>query len=483
MDDRYYSDKNGNTRPEGKDKYTKADYFDENFSLEFKKGKGNAQSFDKKVSVDDDESFSSFVDSGDAEDIDGFFSKKTEAKPSQQRPSDPSRTPKGAPVSAGAARGTAVKTAGGARPAAANGQGGQRTPGAASRTPAGRPSGAPAGRPVSSAGKKAPQKKKGKSKAFIAIVSVLVVLIIAVGGFAAYMYSQVNKMIDNVNHDDTIVDDRYLPSDAPVSEEIVNILLIGSDERTNSKTVTGRRSDTMILLTIDSANSQLKLTSFLRDSYVSIPYTTESGEEKIIKNKMNAAYSKAGAQGVMDTIEYNFGVDVHDYVSVNFEAFEKIIDLLGGVTVDGVTEKEAKYMNKEAKTNIQAGSNHMNGFEALWYCRIRKLDSDFYRTQRQRKVLSAVIDQLKTMEMSEVLNILNEAFPYITTSLSQSEMKKLGINALSYVSYDVFQQQVPADKTWRDGNVNGSYVIDFDIALNKTIVQEFVYGKAEKAEE
>jgi anionic cell wall polymer biosynthesis LytR-Cps2A-Psr (LCP) family protein len=140
-------------------------------------------------------------------------------------------------------------------------------------------------------------------------------------------------------------------------------------------------------------------------------------------------------------------------------------------------------MNKEAKTDIQEGSNHMNGYEALWYCRIRKLDSDFYRTQRQRKVLSAVIGQLKTMEVSEILNILNEAFPYITTSLSQSEMKKIGMSALTYVGYDIFQQQIPADKTWSDGSVNGSYVIDFDIAGNKAILQDFVYGKAEKTEE
>lgn len=468
MDDRYYSDKNRAARPEGKDKYTKADYFDENFSLEFKKGKGNAQSFNK-AGVDDDESFTSFADSDALEDADMLFSKSHKPEHTQ------SRTPKGAPVSGRATQshGTPARAASTARPAAASRQAAHRPTGTASRVPSGRPA----------AGKKPAKKKDKKKNVFIAIVCVLLVLIIAVGGVALYMYSQVNRMIGNVNHDDTIVNDRYLPSDAPVSEEVINILLIGSDERENSKTVTGRRSDTMILLTIDGANSQLKLTSFLRDSYVSIPYTTESGEEKLIKSKMNAAYSKAGPQGVMDTIEYNFGIDVHDYVSVNFEAFEKIIDLLGGVTVDGVTEKEAKFMNKEAKTSIQAGSNHMNGYEALWYCRIRKLDSDFYRTQRQRKVLSAVIDQLKTMEINEILNILNEAFPYITTSLSQSEMKKLGMNALSYVSYDTFQQQIPADKTWKDGNVNGSYVIDFDIAENKALLQDFVYGKAEKAEE
>lgn len=474
MDDRYFSDKNRNVRSEGKDKYIKADYFDESFSLKFKKGQGNAQSFNKER-IDDDESFTSFARDMEAEDIDGLFSEGHKHGSAPTKPAPAHRIPQGAPVSrkAAPAHSTSVKAARDTHHTTAERQSGHHV--------AAYPARVPTGRPVGSVPKK--NKKKSKAKAFKIVVAVLLVLIIAVGSFAGYMFNRVNKMIGNVNHDNTIVNDRYLPSDAPASEDVINILLIGSDERAGSKTVKGRRSDTMILLTIDTVNSQLKLTSFLRDSYVSIPYISDDGEEKIVKGKMNSAYSKAGPQGVMDTIEYNFGIDVHNYVSVNFEAFEKIIDLLGGVTVDGVTEKEARFMNREAKTDIKAGSNDMNGYEALWYCRIRKLDSDFYRTQRQRKVLTAVIDKLKTKDVAEILDILDEAFPYITTSISKAEIKQLGMSALTYMGYEMHQQQIPADKTWSDGSVNGSYVIDFDIGENKTLLQDFVYGKAEKTEE
>jgi len=457
MDDKYFSHRNTDNQPDGREKYTKADYFDENFSLKFKKGQGNAQSFSKS-GVDDDESFSSFARNMEPDDIDGLFSDGQPRKPV-------SRTTSAAPQRAVQKRNQP-------------GDNVRHTPShGVYNTLPGDPSRVPTGRVVT--GKK---KREKKSRVLRAVIAVLLVLIIAAGGFVFYLFNRIDNMLDKVDHDDTIINDRFLSSDAPVSDEVINVLLIGSDERSDGS-VKGQRSDTMILLSIDSANKQIKLTSFLRDSYVEIPYTDSEGNKKIIKSKMNAAYSKAGAQGVIDTIEYNFGINVHNYVSVNFEAFEKIIDLMGGVTVDGVTEKEAKYMNREADTEIKAGSNHMDGYEALWYCRIRKLDSDFYRTQRQRKVISAVIDKAKSMNVTELMKIIDNAMPYITTSMSKNEIKTLGKDVLSYIGYETVQQQVPADGTWRDGSVNGSYVIDFDIQKNKELLQDFVYNKVEQTKE
>lgn len=465
MDDRYFSDKKPKGQLEGRDRYTKADYFDENFSLDFKKGQGNAQSFSKRR-VEDDDSFSSFVRDVDAEDIDGLFRDDYSRAQSAAVSETARRIPKGAQIShrATPVHGSPVKTA-------RSPETGRTSSRGVFNTMPGDPMRVPSGRPVENTAK-----KKRRSGAFKAIVAVLLVLIIAVGSFAAYMYNRIDGLLNKANYDDTIINNRYLSSDAPVSEDVINILLIGSDERGEGSSVKGKRSDTMILLTIDTVNKQIKLTSFLRDSYVYIPCLEKNG-------KMNSAYSDNGAQGVMDTIEYNFGIDVHNYISVNFGAFEKIIDLIGGVTVDGVTEKEARYMNREAGTDIKAGSNHMDGYEALWYCRIRKLDSDFYRTQRQRKVLSAVIDKAKSMNVTELMKIIDSAMPYITTSIPKSQIKSLGMNALTYVGYETVQQQIPADGTWRDGSVNGSYVIDFDIDENKELLQSFVYEKAEKSDE
>lgn len=494
MDERYFSDKRPKSQPGGRDKYIEADYFDENFSLEFKKGKGNAQSFEQQR-VDDDESFVSFAQKLVAEDIDALFDDASQRRSAEVKASENvrmtenrvpnNRTPKGAPVTVrpAAERSPLVNTArapGNTPVRHPEIQRAQSSYGVYNTMP-GDPSRVPSGDPVDFDGEKKP-KRKSKALKIIACVLLVIIAATAVGGFFLLrgVEKELDLKLDKVNYDNSIVDNKHLPSDAPVSDEVINILLIGSDERADGS-VKGQRSDTMILLSIDSKNKQIKLTSILRDCYVEIPYTDSNGTEKIMKSKMNAAYSKAGAQGVMDTIEHNFSVDVHDYISIDFEAFEKVIDLLGGVTVDGITEKEARYMNREADTNIVAGSNHMNGYEALWYCRIRKLDSDFYRTQRQRKVLSAIIDKIKT-DPEKMLGILDEALPYVTTSISKNEIKDMTKTALGYVSYDVVQQQIPADGTWRDSSVNGSYIIDFDISENKKILQNFIYEKAEVKE-
>ena len=478
MEDRFFPDNKSGTQPEGRDKYIDADYFDETFSLKFKKGQGNAQSFEQQR-IEDDESFVSFAQKLVAEDIDSLFDDENSHKTADEAALPTDRTPKGRPVApvASAAHNPLVNTA--RKPVAAPtyrkpSQSAQGNYGVFNSMP-GDPSRVPSGDPVDGV----EEGKSKKSVAFRIIVSVLIVLIAVAGAFVWYFLGSVDKKLDTINYDETIVDNVYLPPDAPVSEDVINILLIGSDERADGS-VKGQRSDTMILLSIDTKNKQIKLASFLRDSYVYIPCLGKKG-------KMNASYSAdkesgGGAQGVMDTIEYNFGVDVHDYVSVDFEAFEKIVDLLGGVTVEGVTEKEARYMNREADTNIKAGTNHMNGYEALWYCRIRKLDSDFKRTERQRKVLSAIIEGVKA-NPDKVLAILDEALPYVTTSISKKELKSMSVDALSYVSYEIVQQQVPDHDTLRDSSVNGSYVIEFDLEKNKTILQDFVYKKVEPEEE
>lgn len=462
MDKDYFSDKqNSGDSSDTDDRYLNADYFDESFSLNFRKGQGNAQSFQKKE--EDEELFTSFAGK-EVSDVPVYEPYKAER--------EVNRTPSGA--RSAHPQGARAAYPQGARPA--HPQGARQV----KRVPAGAPSRTPTGKRVDAHQTRyVPQHaasskhKDKKSKGFKIAVAVLSVLIIAVGALGVYAYSRVNSMLESVNYDDSIIKDRYLPQDAPVSESVKNILLIGSDARAG---VSGQRSDTMILLTIDTASNQLKLTSFLRDSYVYIPCLERKG-------KMNAAYGKDGAQGVIDTIEYNYSVDVHNYVSIDFTGFEKVVDLMGGVTVDGVTAKEARFMNSQADTQITEGSNHMNGYEALWYCRIRKLDSDFYRTMRQRKVMSAIIDKAKTMKLTDLLELVEEALPYISTDISKGEIKALAKKAVGYIGYETVQQQIPADGTWRDGSANGSYVIDFNIEENKNLLKDFVYQKVIRQEE
>ncbi|MBQ4207298.1 MAG: LCP family protein, partial [Clostridia bacterium] len=217
------------------------------------------------------------------------------------------------------------------------------------------------------------KKKKGAGRKVLA--AVLIVLVFALVALFAYGYHILGKVgyDKDYSHENAYVEASALAS----SPRVRNILCIGSDARGD---VEGNRSDTMVLVSVDNVHHKLKMTSFLRDSFVYIP-------AKGFNAKLNAAFAWGGAKMLVDTIEYNFKVRIDDYVIIDFEGFKKLIDLMGGLDVDGVTAAEAKYMRDVVKiVYCKEGKNHFTGAASLWYCRIRKLDDDFHRTERQRKV-------------------------------------------------------------------------------------------------
>ncbi|MEG1436483.1 MAG: LCP family protein [Oscillospiraceae bacterium] len=318
--------------------------------------------------------------------------------------------------------------------------------------------------------KKKQLKKKKKStpgvifaKVFFAIILVCL-LIFAIGyGLVSNLFGDIN--FDNsTNKDNAYIDESKLIGDSGVK----NILLIGGDAREGE---TSFRSDTMMLLSIDTNNKKLKMTSFLRDSWVEIP-----GRRS---DKLNAACAFGGPQLVIDTIEYNFHVKIDNYALVDFGAFEDIVDALGGVTVS-VTDKEARYMNKVyggEGIRVTSGENvHLNGKEALKYCRIRKLDSDFYRTERQRKVMSAIKGKASSASTTTILKVVNKVLPYVKTDLKKNEMMSLSMKAATtYLKYDIVELTVPQDNAWRSERKRGMDVLVFDIDKAKDSIHTFIY--------
>lgn len=307
---------------------------------------------------------------------------------------------------------------------------------------------------------------KGK-KIAISVVCVILVILLAFGGFAV-------SLVSKINYDDSTRGKNEYISDSELahSGSVENILIIGSDARGD---VSGMRSDTMILASIDKKNKQLKLTSFLRDSLVYIP---ELGKW----NKLNAACSYGGADMVIDTIEYNFKVKIDSYVLVDFEVFTEFINALGGVTVSGITKNEVDWLKRNVQgIGIQEGTSHLTGGAALWYCRVRKIDSDFKRTERQRKVIGAVIEQIKHTNPVTTLNAIKKVMPMISTDIKKGQLMGLGVNALlKYLHYDIYQAQVPAEGTWWDARYSIGAVLEMKIDKNAEILKDFVYNKQEK---
>ena len=328
-------------------------------------------------------------------------------------------------------------------------------------------------RPEDISSNSAKRKKKPQYKSKVkkhtgrkAAVTILCLLLIAIIGLGAYGYSVLKK----INYDPTVMGkNKYIDASSLASDkDVKNILFIGSDSRGE---IQGMRSDTMMLCSIDKKHKKIKLASFLRDSYVYIPETQTY-------RKLNAACSIGGAQLVIDTIEYNFKIKIDEYILVDFEAFAKMVDLMGGLDVPGVTEKEAEYLRDEVKIiYAKKGTNHFSGAATLWYCRIRYLDNDFYRTERQRKVISCLVKEMSKTNPVKLVSIANEVLPMISTTISPTELIKLGGGAVaSYMRYDIVQQQVPAEGTWSYDTVSlDGAIVRMDIDKNADILYDFIY--------
>ncbi len=311
---------------------------------------------------------------------------------------------------------------------------------------------------------KKPKKKRGffrKIKALILIAAI----IFGIGtGLIYFTFSSVNYT--ETGHSKNV----FLDSSSLMQSPMVqNILLIGVDRRNPDDS---SRSDTMLLVSVNSATRKIKLTSFMRDSYVYIP-------EMKTNAKLNAACTRGGAQTVMDTIEYNFNIRIDHYMMVDFTMFEDIINGLGGVNVE-VTEKEAVYMRDIVHLqNVVSGESvHLNGNEALWYCRIRKLDSDFMRTGRQRKVMTALINKCKRTNPVELYKLMGDIVSRVETDMSPLSLTWLAVNGLiRYLHYDIEQGSVPADGTWKSKSIDGQSVLSLDLNKNVKYLEEFIYEK------
>lgn len=260
-----------------------------------------------------------------------------------------------------------------------------------------------------------------------------------------------------------------------VSEHVLNILLVGQDRREGEKERT--RSDTMILVTINMKDKQVTLTSFMRDLYVKIP--------GYYNNRLNVAYRLGGAELLFDTLEYNFGIRPHHFVEVDFSGFRNVVDMVGGIDME-LTKKEANHLNNnefgydfpEEDWHLKEGMNHLNGKQALAYARIRRIDAtgDFARTDRQRRVVTSLIEKTKTMNVLEINSLVLTASDIISTDMTANEI-------MGYVAElaplledmnEVESVQIPADGKYKMTGVEGvGSVLVPDLPGNSKVIAEY----------
>lgn len=285
--------------------------------------------------------------------------------------------------------------------------------------------------------KKPKKKMRGIWKALIWIGSILLALLIAVGVAVGLLFFRMHtESVDTARYVETPTDSAaYAMLDDP---DLTNILIIGADRNQDG---TDGRSDSMMLASINSKTKKLKLVSFLRDLYVDLG-GTDYGYDRL-----NAAYSYGGAAMLMQTIENNFRIKVDKYIETNFAGFEDIIDAIGGIDIT-MTAYEANFLNEWKQVGAVEGENHLNGENALYFARMRKLDSDFGRTTRQRQVMNAVFSKLKGSNPFTMYAAAFQLAPNLTTNLSPLEFTSFGLSFLQ--AGEAESLSVPSDGTYYD---------------------------------
>lgn len=318
------------------------------------------------------------------------------------------------------------------------------------------------------------QKKKGKKakRGILAFFSIIIAIIVAVAILAT---SMVKGVLGEIQYNDKRENEYIDSADLMHDDDIKNILLLGVDARANEEGESSR-SDSMMLVSIDAKHECIKMVSFLRDSWVYIPSQDSS-------QRLNAACTYDGYNGVVDTIEYNFGVDIDGYVVTDFEMFKVLVDSIGGVDIE-VTEEEAKevtsHKRRYGNVTLEAGKHKLTGEQALAYCRIRKIDNDFMRTFRQRTVMQSILKKAKKSKPKDLYNMVKSSAKYIETDLEQKEIIDIGLMAIKCLENDMVETRVPFDTTWDYANINGNSVISVDTEKNKEMLIEYLYKKNAK---
>lgn len=325
--------------------------------------------------------------------------------------------------------------------------------------------------------RKKKRKLSNKKKVVISIFSVLLVLVLLMVLGYFYVRSKIYRASKPVEKhavtQNNTNDEKEKTVEYKTVEGITNILFIGDDGVDLDSEE--QRSDSILIATLDNNNKKVKITSLYRDALVYIP---GYGEDKI-----NAAYFLGGPELLMDTIRYNFDINIEQYVRINFVGFEAVIDKIGGIEVD-VQEYQLHELNKYIGESTggndcpveEAGLQMLNGKQALSYSRIRKgVGDDYERTERQREVLFKLAEKLKEINPIKYAGIMYSMLDYIRTNIEPIEALNMAYTIFKFPSLVTEQLSIPVPELCTDDQLNGTYVMRMDAYENAKILNDFIF--------
>ena len=361
--------------------------------------------------------------------------------------------------------------------------------------------------------------KKPKKKAGKIILMIVLVLVLAMGAAAVWGIRYYNEMLGKMhivtldkNLYETYTEETTLPTASVTvpsaetaaaateetvptettrppftSDDIVNILVVGQASRAGEE---GHMADSTILVTVNTYDGTVRLSSVLRDTLVDLPAYKNHG---VGRNKFNMAYQLGytydGIEGAMAytnlTMFHNFGVEVDHNVEISFESFTKLIDYMGGIEIE-LTEAEAKYLNNDdlyVKYDVQPGLQYLDGMAALSYARMRKAegdaDSDIKRTDRQQKVIEIMFNKIRNLSLKELQGVADTLLPLVTTTMTPKDVAELMMKMLPHIKDLKFEKGSIPIKTTYWGVLQEPYgsVLLFYPDQNKRLIREFTEGE------
>ncbi len=327
-------------------------------------------------------------------------------------------------------------------------------------------------------------KRKAKKRRRVILLAVELIVLLGLVGvvWAVRKGTSIQKV--TIKEENIVINENVAASETLKGYK--NIALFGVDARDKSLGK-GNRSDTIIIASINEDTGEVKLCSVFRDTYLNLGNDTY--------NKCNAAYAKGGPEQAINMLNMNLDLNITDYVTVGFTGLTKIIDALGGVTID-VHDNEIDHLNnyqismvgksdddkvfyategKDYTAVTSAGPQTLNGLQATAYCRIRYVGDDFQRAQRQRTVLTQCVETAKNSSPKELADAYDGVKDYISTSLDYDEIIALmgRIGRYKIVADDGF----PFDTNRATGKVGskGSCVIPVSLEQNVVLLQKFLF--------
>lgn len=264
----------------------------------------------------------------------------------------------------------------------------------------------------------------------------------------------------------------YSSGDLFKDKNVMNILLVGTDERTEGF-VQSSRGDVNILVSINKSENTVKLVSFSRGIAIKMLDGPYAGKYEWLTN----AHRWAGHEAVTQAMSEAFKIELDRYVRINFTTVESVVDAVGGIEME-LTAAEVKKMSEDRlKWGLKEGTNHLTGEMALRYARLRKVDDDWGRMSRQRRCIMAVIDKLQGASFSTLNDLCDMVMPMIQTNLTKREIAELILYSPKFITSEFDQMTIPIENSYGGMTVMsgaGGWALDYE--KNNKVLHEFLFG-------